>query len=122
MFALPSQPIARVPHFTLDAWSVYEVPMDGEDKPWTRHFSGFSREGCNGRVSSPVESFDPATRCGLTRSGRVYLLEGFPGMNGDAFYVWGRWKTVNRITFGMELDISEEVYAEILRASARGTE
>ena len=122
MFASPSQPIAWVPHFTLDAWSVYEVPMDGEDKPWTRHFSGFSREGCNGRVSSPVESFDPATRCGLTRSGRVYLLEGFPGMNGDAFYVWGRWKTVNRITFGMELDISEEVYAEILRASARETE
>ena len=114
--------MAGAPHFTLNAWSVYEVPMDGEDQPWTRHFTGFSREGCVGRVSSPVESFDPATQCGVTRSGRVYQLEGFPGMNGDAFSVWGRWKTANRIVPGMERDISDEVYAEILPASARGTE
>lgn len=122
MSLMPYQPIAGVPHFTLDAWTVYEVPMDGEDKPWTKHFTGFSREGCKGRVSSPVEAFDPTTRCGVTRSGHVYQLEGYPGLNSDAFSVWGRWKAVNRIAPDMERDISDAVYAEILQTSATGAE
>lgn len=107
----PVQAVAAMPHVTLDAWAVFEVAMDGEDKPLTRHFVGFSREGCQGQVSTPVEVFDPSTRCGVTRSGRVYQLAGYPGSDADARYVWELWKTVNSIEH--ERDISDEVFAEI---------
>lgn len=111
----PIEPIADLPHVTLDAWTVFEVPVDGESKPWTKHFVGFSREGRQGQVSSPVERFDPATRCGTSRSGRVYQLAGRPGSDGDARYVWERWKAFNSIK--NVRDISGEVYAEIQRAA-----
>jgi hypothetical protein len=107
----PVQPVAALPHVTLDAWAVFEVAMDGEDKPLTRHFVGFSRERHHGQVSTPVKVFDPSTRCGVTRSGRVYQLAGYPGSDADARYVWGIWKAVNSIEH--ERDISDEVFAEI---------
>jgi len=97
------------PDFTLDAWRVFEVPFDGPHKPWTRHFIGFRREGCKGQVSSPVEVFDHVSRCGVTRSGRVYHLAGEPGMNGDAFAVWSQFKYVNLIA--EERDVTEFVDA-----------
>lgn len=114
------EPVSVLPHITLNAWSVFEVPMDGPNKPWTTHFTGFALEKCKGQVSSPVEKFDPSTRCGVTRSERVYQLEGPPGCNSDAFYVWGLWRHVNRIPDTEERDISDAVYARILSAGLGG--
>ena len=91
------EPIADLPQVTLDSWTVFEVPLYGESQPWTKHFVGYSREGRQGQVSSPIEQFDPTTRCGISQSGRVYQLGGRPGSNGDARYVWERWKTINSI-------------------------
>jgi hypothetical protein len=109
--------IAELPACTLDAWSVYEVPLDGPDQPWTRHFVGFKREGCRGQVSSPVEQFDPASRRGRTRSGKqVYELAGESGLNGDAFATWGQWKVAKAVDG--ERDITEEVEA-LLPAPSR---
>jgi hypothetical protein len=102
------------PDFTLDAWRVFEVPFNGPGKPWTRHFTGFRREGCKGQVSSPVEFFDPVSCRGVTRSGRLYHLAGRPGMNGDAFAVWGRFKYVNRIA--EEREVTDLVVAIIERS------
>jgi hypothetical protein len=86
---------------------VVEVPFDGRDGPWTRHLVGWNLESTKGRVSSPVEVLDPQRRLARTRSGRVYELRQGPGLNGDAFSTWCRWKTVRGIV--QERDISDEV-------------
>ncbi len=91
------EPVCRQPTKTLEAWSVYEVPFDGLDAPWTRHLVGFRLEGCKGQVSSPVEAFDPVSRRAVTRSGQVYELGVGPGLSADAFVVWSVWLHTNRI-------------------------
>jgi len=99
--------IETEPTKTLDSWRVMEVPFDGAERPWTRHFVGFRLEGCKGQVSSPVEVFDPVRRRAVTRTGQVYELGGLPGVNGDAFATWGRWKLLNGIAH--ERDVTDEV-------------
>jgi len=48
--------------------------------------------GREGRVSSPIVTFDKENMRGITRSGRVYqLTEIGPGFNADADYVLGEW-------------------------------
>lgn len=89
--------VRQEPTKTLDAWSVYEVPFDGIEAPWTRHFTGFRREGCKGQVSSPVEAFDPVSRRAITRTGQVYELGVGPGLNADAFFLWSLWLRTNHI-------------------------
>jgi len=103
--------IKQEPARTLDAWMVMEVPFDGPKRPWTRHLVGFRREGCKGQVSSPVEVFDPVRRRALTRTGQVYELGALPGVNGDAFATWGRWKQSNGIS--QERDVTEEVAEDL---------
>jgi hypothetical protein len=38
-----------------------------------------------------MEGFGPVTKKCSTRSGRVYLLKGLPGLCGDGLYVWRIW-------------------------------
>lgn len=103
--------ISQAADCTLDAWSVYEVPFDGEHRVWTRHFVGFKREGGRGQVSSPVQQFDPSSRRGRTRSGRVYELAGSCGINADTLAAWGLWKTEYAI--GGERDVTAEVEGQL---------
>lgn len=97
------------PTRTLDAWMVVEVPFDGPGQPWTRHLVGWRVEGGRGQVSSPAEVLDPAKRMVKTRSGRVYELRHGPGLNGDAFTTWCRWKAQHGLND--ERDVSDEVAA-----------
>ncbi len=83
-----TRPVAIEPSITLTSWKIIETV---EDKP-SRHFVGYSDAGREGRVSSPIVTFDAATMRGITHTGRVYELKGSPGLNGDAAYVLGRWK------------------------------
>lgn len=101
---------------TLDAWSVYEVSKSGTDGPWTAHLTGFSREGCRGRVSTAIVRLDVSARRVLTASGRVYELAGRPGFNADALAVWGSWKHRNAVL--LERDITLEVNRHILEAGS----
>jgi hypothetical protein len=103
--------IEQEPTKTLDVWMALEVPFDGADQPWTRHFVGFRREGCKAQVSSPVEVFDPVRRRAVTRTGQVYELGGLPGVNGDAFATWGRWKRLNGIAH--ERDVTDDVAEDL---------
>lgn len=103
------EPIYERPTRTLDAWQVVEVPFDGIDRPWTQHLVGWRVEGGRGQVSSPVETIDLARRLARTRSGRVYELRHGPGLNGDAFSTWCRWKAQHGLAD--ERDISDEVAA-----------
>lgn len=99
--------IEREADKTLHAWSVFEVPFDGPDRPWTWHLVGWRVEGGRGQVSSPVVMLDPVARKALTRSGRVHDLGARPGLNADAFATWGRWKSEHSIT--TEQDVTAEM-------------
>ncbi|MFM0553588.1 hypothetical protein P0D69_21795 [Paraburkholderia sediminicola] len=66
----------------LERWSIREG-----DKG-TRHFMGYDVVQCDGRVSTPIKSFDPLVRIGRTATGRKYHLLGKAGADKDAEYVW----------------------------------
>lgn len=107
--------IERQPDVTLTDWSVFEVPLNGLDLPWTRHFAGWSCEDHQGQVSSAIQKFDPATGASVTKSVRVYRLTGRPRMGMDAQYVWKRWKGIAGIT--EQRDVTLEVLEAIATAS-----
>ncbi len=83
-----TRPVDIEPSITLTHWQIIETV---EGKP-SRHFVGYNGAGREGRVSSPIVTFDPATLRGITHTGRVYQLQGSSGINGDAEYVLGHWK------------------------------
>ena len=87
-----ASPVSVEPEVVLVSWSVVEA-QTGE-----RHFVGYCVRNRQGRVSSAIKSFNLQTRQGVTRSGRIYLLEGEPGRDADADYVWERWAAVNGVT------------------------
>lgn len=111
-------PIDSRPSVTLTGWAVFEVPRNGPDQPWTRHLAGWSCEDQQGQVSSAVQRFDPATGKCVTRSGRVYLLRGRPGLGGDALYVWGVW--MRRDELEESRDVTNEVVEQMQAAQAAG--
>ncbi|CAN7177324.1 hypothetical protein [Caballeronia sp. LjRoot31] len=69
-------------HVVLERWSIREAG-DGR-----RHFVGFNIIDFEGRVSTPIRSFDSVTRTGSTESGSTYELVGRAGSDKDAEYVW----------------------------------
>ncbi|ARL23929.1 hypothetical protein [Burkholderia pseudomallei] len=77
-------PVDDEPTITLGAWSIRETNTGN------RHFVGFNLASLDGRVSTPIVSFDPGTRTGVSASGRRYVLVGPAGFDRDAEYVW-RW-------------------------------
>lgn len=87
----------------LTNWAIYEV--ESEFLHSTRHFVGTVSNG-DGRVSSPIQSFDYKNMSGITRSGKEYVLIGYPG-SGDAFtYVFSNWCVMNQIT--SMIDVTKE--------------
>ena len=103
----PAQPVNEQPEVVLRQWQVYELD-DG-----ARHLVGWCAAQCEGRVSSAVKAFDPATRRCRMASGRVYELRGEPGWNGDAQFVWHRWRELFKVTE------CREVTLEVDRAMAQ---
>jgi len=93
------------PKLSLANWQVYETET-GEC-----HLVGYCVERFEGRVSSAITAFDPASRCVVTRSGRSYRLHGTPGFDDDADYVWQNWKRINSVTHSA--DVSHRVWDEI---------
>ncbi|MDD5336204.1 MAG: hypothetical protein PHS32_20910 [Rhodoferax sp.] len=90
-------PVSERPELVLTDWRVFEVLLPGSAVR-TRHFAGYNARDREGRVSSAIVQFDPATMCGVTKSGRVYALRGSSGWNGDAEYTWHRWTHINSVT------------------------
>jgi hypothetical protein len=76
---------------TLVRWRIFETDI-GE-----RHFVGFNITDGEGRVSSAIEQFDADARSGVTRSGRIYRLEGPAGRDADALYTWNLWCIANNV-------------------------
>ncbi len=90
MSLTPAPGIDEQPHVILTRWSVMELADTN-----TRHFVGFKADEGQGRVSSPIQTFDREAMTGVTRSGRIYKLEGPRGQHPDADYVWRIWKHVS---------------------------
>jgi len=91
-------PIADEAEIVLVSWTIFEVTSKlCPDK--TRHFVGYSANGREGRVSSPIVRFDRVNMVGKTRSGRIYQLQG-PQSTGslDGLHVWEYWCKRNEIT------------------------
>lgn len=78
-------PVELEPGIHLVRWRIFQRE-NGK-----AHFVGYYPEGFEGRVSSAIESFDPITRRGVTQSGRVYQLVGWPGFDPDAMQLWELW-------------------------------
>jgi hypothetical protein len=119
---MPVWSIASVvsrPTVTLTSWQAFDVQLPGLDEQWTRHFVGYAFEDRQGQVSSPVLTFSPAECRGITRSGRVYLLAGRPGADGDGEYVWNQWKSRWRVSPKAARDVTSEVWALICSEGAK---
>ena len=83
-------PTVSQPGVELRGWAAFEALLPGIGHP-TLHFVGYNDAIGEGRVSSPILQFDGATKCGISRSGRIYRLVGGAGLGNDAQYVWARW-------------------------------
>jgi hypothetical protein len=97
-------PVEAEPDIVLVRWTVREIDAG------TRHFVGARADEFTGRVSSKIVNFDPARMVGVTRTGRLYHLEGPPGFNADAEYVWGEWCAANSVTSYVDVSISATGY------------
>lgn len=95
--------ITDEPEVVLSSWKVLEIESGD------RHFCGYNLLLREGRVSSRIEEFDPSTMMGRTRSGRVYSLQGKPGWNSDASYVWATWCRLNGINRDLVRDVTKEI-------------
>ena len=84
-------PVSEQPWVSLLRWQVYEIETGA------RHFVGYHPRAREGRVSSTVVEFDAESRCGKTRSGRIYELVGLPGFDRDAGYVWLVWQSARDV-------------------------
>ena len=78
------------PDLELVKWNVFAVPSPKGDRV-SHHFNGYCPANYEGRVSSEIVEFDMETKVGKTRSGRTYQLQGQPGFDGDAHYVFRNW-------------------------------
>jgi hypothetical protein len=94
-------PVEEVPSVVLRDWKVIEL-SNGD-----RHFVGWDIAGFQGRVSSKIVQFDKEFMRGVTRSGRCYQLDKFPGDDPDAGYVLQAWLKINGTP--EYKDVSEEL-------------
>jgi len=89
-----SAPVAEEPEASVVDWSVREVQCSYNSER-TQHLVGYVARRGSGRVTTAIQVFDRETMRIKTASGRVYHLQGRPGRNDDAEYVWAYWKELN---------------------------
>lgn len=102
------------PHVAISKWTIMQLP-DG-----SRHLVGYIGIEGQGRVSSKIMARDG--RVLTTRSGRKYELEGEPGWNPDAAYVWSIWSRVNNIGPDDALNVSDQYVQEPARTPSQSHE
>jgi hypothetical protein len=87
-----TDPVDLEPEIILVRWRIMKTARE------ELHFVGARTDDLTGRVSSAIVELDLSRRVGVTRSGRVYALQGNPGFNVDADYVWSWWCGANQVT------------------------
>ena len=90
----PIEPVSVQPFSVMTNWRVFQVrgPLGSR----SRHLVG--RVSGEGRVCSALAKLDLTSLTAVSRSGRFYRLEGPPGHDPDATYVWEQWARLNRTT------------------------
>lgn len=94
-------PVEEEPEVILSSWSIRE------DREGLRYFVGFNEINQDGRVSTPIQTFDSKTRVGITQSGRRYILVGRAGSHRDGDYVWSMVVAVREL--GSWRDVTAEL-------------
>jgi hypothetical protein len=74
--------VADEPEIILRPWLVVEC----DNGQW--YLVGFDVRALEGRASTAIVETDLATMTVRTRSGRLYRLEGPPGLDLDAWHTW----------------------------------
>lgn len=92
-----ASPIAVRPSITLRNWQAFVVTGCAKSDKRTMHWVGYNVEEEEGRVSSNMVEYDISTGRGKTQKGRVYALQGPPGLEGDGAHVWEMWLAINEI-------------------------
>lgn len=82
--------VAHQPFVRLHNWQIKET-VEG------KFFAGETYNGA-GRISTDIVEFDEVSKCGQTRSGRVYELVGDSGSSPKVEYLWECYKQINRLT------------------------
>lgn len=100
------EPVDQQPVTKITRWLLVEVLRS--DGSLTRHLVG--RAMGEGRVSSAITEIDLERMRLTTKSGRVYVIDGPSGFDGDAQYVFYRW-IVNSNSKNAR-DITAEVFGE----------
>lgn len=80
-------PVSVEPVTVMTQWKLVQITAN--DGRRFRHLVG--RADYEGRVCSAIVSIDLAAMCMTTKSGRVYELEGPPGHDTDADWVFSHW-------------------------------
>jgi hypothetical protein len=89
-FWTPHQPIVYE-RLIVARWRAWEVQVPLYDAPsW--HIVGYLVESRQGKVSSALLSVLPNTEEVTTKTGKIYLLEGEPGVDGEASQLWSDWQ------------------------------
>lgn len=84
----------------LISWNILVVKDEGDS--FVELFIGYSLNDRLGRISTPIEKYDPVNRTGTTFSGSTYTLHGEPGLpHDDAMYVLEN--RIGRLTVEREL-------------------
>jgi hypothetical protein len=84
--------VADEPHITLKPWLILEC-SNGK-----RYAMGYNVGGQEGRASTEITEEDVSAKTVRTRSGRLYRLDGPPGLDADARYVWARYAAREGLT------------------------
>lgn len=82
-------PVVQQPKTDMAYWQIFRVRRP--DGTVTRHLIGHAIQNNEGRVSSAIVKTDLQSNCMVTSSGRVYQLDGAPGENDDAQFVFANW-------------------------------
>lgn len=95
--------IDEEPSVILTRWCIYEI------KGATWHIVGYLGARNRGRVSGAIVTFDPITARGKTQSGRLYQLQGAPGLSVEGAYAWELLRRFNGVQ--SFVDVTGEVLA-----------
>lgn len=80
------------PEVTLRRWLILECTNG------LRYATGWCVENGEGRASTFILDFDRKAMRLRTASGRIYQLQGPPGADADAAYVWHAYARLNSLT------------------------
>ncbi len=92
MFTWKRGPTSKLPQPPLSQWRKFETD-DGSQHCVGAHM--FDSLGC---VSSPIVTFDQATRRGTTQTGCIYEPVGRKGSSLNVDYVWIGWCELFEVT------------------------